>query len=222
MSKTAIKIILGICIALFIVTFAIAVPIFFRPFYYWNIKWLNISDNSGFSEETIKTAYNDIMDYLVLNKQFKTGELPHTEEAKSHFEDCKKLFLLDFWVLGISAAFIIVIFILTKTKKLNLSNKKHTVAFYSALGLIGFFAAIGIWGAIDFSGLFEAFHRLFFFGKTNWVFYNDAEIISILPEELWMNFGILILSVIVISVISIFVYDLLYRKKISTQNQLKN
>ncbi len=213
MAKTIIKIILGVGIALFIVTFAIAVPILFKPFYYWNIKWLDMPESSGFSEETIKTAYDDMIDYLVYGEQFKTGDLPHSEESISHFEDVKKLFSLNFWVLGISAVCIILIFTLVKTKKLSLNSNKHTTAFYSALGLIGFFAAIGIWGAIDFSSLFDAFHRLFFYGKANWVFYNDLEIISILPEELWRNFGILVLSIIIIFVTIIFVHDYFRRKR---------
>ena len=56
--------VLGIFIALFIITFSIGLPIYFRPFYYMQIESLGIPEMCGESYETIKDAYDEVLDYL--------------------------------------------------------------------------------------------------------------------------------------------------------------
>ena len=73
--NNTLKIFLVFFIAVFIITFAISFTILFRPFYYQNIKWLELEKNTGYTYEEITEAYDDVMDFLLFNKEFKTGSL---------------------------------------------------------------------------------------------------------------------------------------------------
>ena len=61
MKHKVLTILLTVSVFLFVLTAAICVPILFRPFYYWQIKPLNIESYSGFDYQTIRTAFDDLM-----------------------------------------------------------------------------------------------------------------------------------------------------------------
>lgn len=209
---------LSFFIGIFIVSFAIAFVILFRPYYYLNIHLLNLEQSTGFSYETIVEAYDDVMDYLVFGEEFKTGQLPYSEEGKSHFEDCKKLFTFDFICVFVSFAYILTIFILQKKKVIHLEFKKFSPGIYSIIGTGAIFLILGIWGCINFNSLFTVFHKVCFPGKDNWVFnWYDDQIIRILPLQLWINFCILIVAIILIFTISIICYEVKRSKKRKNQ-----
>lgn len=50
------------------------------------------------------------------------------------------------------------------------------------------FYALGAWAAIDFDGLFAAFHSLFFQAGT-WTFPYDSLLITLYPTAFWMGMG---------------------------------
>lgn len=179
---------------IFIVAFSIALPIWFRPFYYMCIDWLNIEEYSGYSREQILVAYNDVLNYLNFGTPFKTGVLPYSEEAKSHFEDCKILFDLDTWALIISSVVLIVAIILKK-KNILIPAKLFKFDWFFFSGITSLIIPIVLGGAIavDFDKAFVVFHKIFFPGKDNWIFdWYDDHIIRILPSEFFMLCGILI------------------------------
>ena len=57
----------GIAAALLIISFSIGIPIWFRPFYYWQIDVLEIEEYSGEDRETIREAYDEVLDYLTID-----------------------------------------------------------------------------------------------------------------------------------------------------------
>lgn len=220
--NNTLKCFLSFFIAIFMISFAIAVVILFRPFYYWNIEWLNLEEKTGYSYEEIQTAYDDVMDYLVFGDEFKTGDLKYSEEGKAHFEDCRKLFVFDFIMLGISIVYIVSIIILQKTKVINLKFKKFSPGIYSLFAISSILLILIIWGCVDFNSLFEAFHKVCFPGKDNWIFdYRTDQIILILPTPLWINFCIVIVSIVLIFIILIIVNEVLRRKKIKASLNLE-
>lgn len=71
------------------------------------------------------------------------------------------------------------------------------------------FCALGAWVAIDFDGLFAAFHSLFFQAGT-WTFPYDSLLITLYPTAFWMGMGGIWLAVTCIaSIICIIVGRLL-------------
>ena len=202
---------LGIFIALFIITFSIGLPIYFRPFYYMQIESLGIPEMCGESYETIKDAYDEVLDYLTLpGKEFGAGVFKYSEEGKSHFVECKVLFDLNASVLIISIAAIAILLILAKKKIFQICKPFGlNLLFSSGAFTLGFFALVGGLVAIDFSAAFTVFHKIFFPGKSNWLFdWYEDQVIRILPQEFFMNCAILIFSSIVILCISAIVYSI--------------
>ncbi|MBP5445052.1 MAG: TIGR01906 family membrane protein [Acholeplasmatales bacterium] len=201
------------CIILSI-SFAILIPIIFRPFYYVAIKLLNIEKQSGYTYSEIKEAFDGVMDFIWKGEPFYTGVLAHSEEGAAHFKDCIPLFWLDLWCFIISFIYVLTHFLLVKFKVLEFVKYKgfHPL-FYAGVTTILFVIIIGIFGLIDFYKLFEAFHKLFFPGKDNWEFDEDAdEIIKILPENFFALCAAWIGSHILIFDITAIVYGIKTRK----------
>lgn len=203
MNNTSVKtskiysICLIVVLLVFIIAFAFALPIWFRPFYYWQIDGLDLENYSGFTREQIITAYDDVLNYLNFGTPFKTGELKYSESGKSHFEDCKVLFDLDTWGFIISGVLLIAAALLYKFKVIRPAKLlKFDFYFYTGIAGVVIPVVAGIAIASDFENAFALFHKLFFPGKTNWIFSPaDDEIIKILPEEFFMRCGILIIAV---------------------------
>ncbi|MEL4861980.1 TIGR01906 family membrane protein [Pseudoflavonifractor phocaeensis] len=190
------SILCSLFLALFLLTAAIAAPILCRPFYYAQIDSLALPQRTGWSEDTIRDAFDEVMDYLVKDAPFGTGTLKWSESGRAHFADCRDLFRLDFILLGTSAAALAV---LALTLKLGRRSAYRfwgrDPAFWAMAGMLVFFLVLAAWALLDFEGLFTAFHTVFFPGKTNWIF--DAgtdQIIRILPEAFWARAGALVLG----------------------------
>ncbi len=211
-----------LCVALVLLTLcvSIALPIYVRPFYYLQIEELNLPEATGYSKEEIKTAYDEVLDYLTLpNRTFGTGLFPHSEEGAAHFADCKVLFRFHAWVLLLSLGTVLVLGVL-KGKKGFVPCRpfgKHYL-FSCGLGTLVFMGLIGGLAALDFEKAFVIFHSLFFPGKTNWIFNPRKDpIIYAMPETFFLRCGVLILvSVLSISA-GLCIAGLVFGKKKSDQ-----
>ena len=195
-------------VALFVLTASIAVPILFRPFYYWQIGPLNLEAQTGMTRAEITQAYNEMIRYCTgLSSTFSTGVLPWSEVGYTHFTDVRGLFLLDLWVMGITGI-LLVIWLLIR-KRMSLQPHRpfgRSPLFWTGSGLLTVFVLISGLAALDFSKAFVIFHSIFFPGKTNWLFdpRQDA-IITILPEVFFRNCAICIVAVLMLSCILLMV-----------------
>ena len=184
---------------IFSLSSAILVPAMFRPFYYMQINPLHIPEYSGFSYSQIKTAFDDVLNFIWLGTPFKTGDLKFSEEGMMHFKDCVPLFWLDLILCIISFVSLITIYLLQKFKVIKLKKffNFHPL-FYAGVLLFTFIIILGIWAAIDFNSLFTAFHKVFFPGKENWLFDPDEDqVILILPINFFMNCALYIGIVVI-------------------------
>lgn len=213
MKEKFLAVVQAVLIALVILSGAIAVPILFRPFYYWHIAPYHLTDAVGLTVEQIKTAYKEMMDFCIgLTDTFSVGALPFSQDGAAHFADVRKLFVLDLRVLVIAAVLLCVTLFLSRKSSTRLLG--HTSGFWSAVGLGASFAVIGGLAALDFDRAFVVFHELFFPGKDNWLFYSHLDpIILMLPAEFFRNCAILILAVILLSCTVLILWSLYKRKK---------
>ena len=205
------KILYIIDLIVFVITLSISFVILFRPFYYYQIKYLDLEKDTGYTYNEIKEAYDDVLDYCVLNKEFKTGKLKYSEEGKSHFKDVKLLFIICFILLIISL--IIIIIKLIKFNKVKI--KGFNPSFYSSISIILICILLLVIALIiGFDKCFDIFHKIFFFGKDNWLFdsYKD-EIINILPKEYFMNCAELVLGIINSISIVIIIKEIIHKKR---------
>ena len=143
-------------------------------------------------------------------KPFSEGVFPFSEEGKSHFLDCQVLFVLDYVVLIFSFV-LLVIYLIALRKNKNLIYRPFNMSIsvimlFIPLLLIG---ALGTYALIDLNGAYAFFHKIFFPGKSNWVFdvYKDP-IIKALPQEFFINCGILILGSYLTIYLSILIFNI--------------
>ncbi len=208
--------IFGFALAILIITFSIGLPIYFRPFYYMQIESLGIPEICGEDYDTIKDAYDELLDYLTIpGNEFGTGIFKYSEEGKAHFVDCKWLFDLNAVALLISLAAVVTLIILAKKGVFTMSKPfGFNVMFSTGSFTLGAFALIGAVASIDFSAAFTVFHKIFFPGKSNWLFdWNEDQIIRILPQDFFMNCAILILSSIIILCVLAIVASIIIKKR---------
>ena len=215
--NTFLSVLYALALIVLTITISIALPIYFRPFYYMQVNPLNIPDYTGYDFKTIIAGYNQVLNYLTLPwvNTFSAGVFKFSIEGASHFADCKGLFNLNAICLILSVAIIVTIKVLEKKEKISLNKVKgFSVSFYAGISTLSLFIILALIISIDFDSAFTIFHTLFFPGKDNWVFDpRYDEIITALPQQFFMNCAILIvLSIVIISVVFI-VLAVLKKKK---------
>lgn len=208
MKTKLLSVLCAVCVVFFLLTAAIGLPIYIRPFYYAHIEAFDLPARSGYTAEEIRAAYDEVLDYLTLpGKEFSTGVLPHSVEGKAHFEDCKVLFDLNASILLSSGLVLAVLFFMRK-KWGPYRIGKHSAPFWAAVLSVTAPIMIGCLAALDFDRAFVIFHSIFFPGKTNWVFdwYEDP-IIRVLPQEFFMDCAILIGLGLITMAVGILVWE---------------
>ncbi len=180
---------------LLILSAAISLPIYIRPFYYAHIDALSLPQETGYSYDQIRTAYDEMLDYLTIpDKTFSVGDLPYTVEGKSHFADCRRLFSLLRVVLFISFALVVFVWVLRRFLRWPpyYLGRCHSIV-YGALGALLLILIFGIAVLADFDGAFTGFHAILFPGKDNWLLnvYSDP-VVRLLPEQFFVHCGIFV------------------------------
>ncbi len=181
----------------FTLSFSIAVPLVCRPFYYVQIEALDMPEQTGYTAEEIRDAFDEMMDFCMQGKPFGTGVMKWSESGRDHFADCAVLFRLDIHVLEISILVLAVCFILSRTSFHAVRFKRFGPSFWAGSILATGFVAVSLFAASDFDRAFVIFHHLFFPGKENWIFDPaQDEIIKVLPEVFFENCAILIVAIL--------------------------
>ena len=204
------SVLLSLLTALLVISASIAVPLLCRPFYYAHIGPMNLTAY-GLAEEQIITAYDEMMNFcLGLSEEFSVGVLAFSQSGFEHFADVRKLFLLDLWVLGLSAVMLLAAFVYGRRKKVRpYCFLGHGSGFWAAVGLGVSFLTVGGLAAMDFGRAFVVFHSIFFPGKTNWIFdWREDPIILFLPQEFFRNCATLILGLLLMWCAALILSDL--------------
>lgn len=210
MKNRMLAFLLIITLALFAISAGIAAPILSRTFYQIHVTKLRLPEATGWTEDEILGAYDDVMDFLLHDSTFGTGVLKWSEDGKAHFTDVRGLFQLDIWMFAVTGGLLIVLLLLTiKNRPARFGNRGPS--FWAGTGVLAMFLIIGGLGATDFDRAFTVFHHIFFPGKTNWLF-DPAEdqIIQILPEVYFRNCAILAIGLILLLCV---IYILVGKKK---------
>ena len=208
MKTKLLSVLCAVCVVFFLLTAAIGLPIYIRPFYYVHIEACDLVRVSGYSETEIRKAYDEVLDYLTLpGREFGTGVMPHSADGRDHFVDCKGLFDLNASLLLGSGAVLAALFVMRR-KWGPYRLGKHSACFWAAVLSVTAPMIIGCLAALDFDRAFVVFHSLFFPGKTNWVFdwYHDP-IIRVLPQVFFRNCAILIGVGLITMAVGILVWE---------------
>ena len=186
---------------------AVAVPLVWRGFYYLHINGLNLPQRTGYSAEVIRAAFDEMMDFCVFGEPFGTGELKWSMDGYAHFIDCAVLFRLDFAVLAVSLATVLLLRQMGGEYAVVSICGKGPRFWAGSLLSVGFLVISGL-AALDFDRAFVVFHSLFFPGKTNWIFdYRTDQIINILPQVVFRNYAILIVALLFAGCLGLILAD---------------
>lgn len=187
-------------IFLFIISLSVVFTLNFKPLYYFDVNFLNISQSSGYSEEIIIENYDILIDY---NSIFNSNELEFnglamSVEGKIHFEEVKEIFV-GLQVLLIVCAVLSIFAVVFKVLKKDFVFLK-LASFFTVIipCVLGFFIAL------NWEKCFITFHEIAF-DNDYWIFdpYKD-EVINILPDEFFMHCAIMIVSIALIFAVGMF------------------
>ena len=209
------SLLLAVITALTLLSGSIAIPLLCRPFYYVQINALDLPERTGLTQEEIRTAFDEMMDYCMgQTEEFSTGSLAWSESGKSHFADVRELFLLDLQVLMESALLLAILLLLGNVLRRRCAPLLgRGPCFWAGAGLGGAFLLVGGLAALDFNRAFTLFHAVFFPGKDNWLFDpRTDQIINILPQEVFRNYALLILGILIAGCAALILWDVLRKK----------
>ena len=197
--------IFSLSLCLFIIFAAVKLTLMFKQLYYFDIQYLNIEAQSGYSKTEIVKNYNYVINYLLTpgNQEFILPSIEYSKYGQIHFQDVKRIFTsID--ILLVVTGLINVLGLIFNIKRKSFDFLKHTFAMLILVPSL-FLTAI----MINFDAAFVTFHKIFF-KNDYWLFDPTIDpIITILPDEFFYHTALLIIALIVISVIAL---GLTYRR----------
>lgn len=209
-------------LVIFMLTFSIGIPIYCRFLYYIQINTLDLPEKTGWSYDIIKTAYDDILNFCTLpGYPCKTGQLKLSSDGAAHFADCKVLFSLNFWALLVSGVISLALILLNRFKVVTLCRPfGHGAQLLAAVIAVALpIVIILLVLIVGFDAAFEAFHAIFFPGKTNWLFdMNEDQIILVMPQEFFLNCAIIVAATLIAFAAAVITAEVLINRKKSNEN----
>ena len=187
------QIFLGLILSLLILSASVTLTLNFRPLYYADIHWLNISETSGLSEEDIRNNYDALIDY---NSLFNDDPLSFptftmSESGRIHFEEVKKIFDLFGWMT--------IITFLTVMAGAAITHKQHNCLWLKLAGIFSIVLPVllGIMIAVNWDYVFVTFHQIVF-NNDYWIFDETTDpVITILPDTFFMHCAIMIFALVI-------------------------
>ena len=210
--KKLLNILNSFSLAIFIICGSIIVGLKFKSLYYYDVKKLNISDVSGFSDDEIKLNYDYLIDYNLNNKveEFNLPTIKYSTQGKIHFEEVRNIFQIIkkvFYLTGLISILGII---------LNIKDKNIKFLNITSITTILLPVIVSILLIINFNYFFIKFHEAVF-SNDYWIFDPDIDpVINILPEDIFFHIGILILAIVFLTSILL---QVLYRR---LNKKLKN
>lgn len=190
--KRLLNILISFSLAIFIISGSVILGLRSKSLYYYDVKKLNISEMSGFTEEEIKLNYDYLIDYN-LNKNVEEFHLPtikYSKEGKIHFEEVRNIFQIVknvFYISGLISVLGIILSI--KNKNIKFLNTASIMTI-----LLPIIIAIPL--MINFNYFFIKFHEAVF-SNDYWIFDPSIDpVINMLPQDVFFHIGIFILAII--------------------------
>lgn len=185
---------------LWIITFCIAFTINFRPLYWWFVEHEQLASLLDLSSVTLKQMYQTLLAYLNYPWISKlTLDISISYDAMRHFEDVKRLFLINYSLLFITT--VPTWYYLTnliKQKKVWILRQKIVLCLYVS-------SVILVCLVLDFERFFVFFHKLLF-TEQNWIFDPQIDpIILVLPSDFFLACFVLFI-VLFVGILLFFLY----------------
>ena len=192
--KPVISIFIALLMMLVSIAFATTAVLYFRPLYYSMIGDFTGKLNLTYTE--IKEDYDALIDYNSFWGADKLSfpHLPSSENALTHFEEVKAIFLSFQIVLVIGIILLLVLIPLYKRL-----YKSYEYRLIGGIFTICLPSAIALFIYANFNKVFITFHKLVF-SNDYWIFdYKKDPIILFLPEKFFMLSAVCIVGLVFLS-----------------------
>ncbi len=169
---------------LFLASLATVLVLNLRPIYYFDIGYLHLESETGYSEEMIRENYDALIDYNLItdtSKELTLPDFPMSETGKIHFWEVKQIFVAV-QILCIVSAVILAVALWWKFRHHDYGSLQLTsiLSFVIPIGL-------GLIVALNWDAFFVQFHHLFF-QNDYWLFDPATDpVILILPDEFFAH-----------------------------------
>ncbi|MCC8102395.1 MAG: TIGR01906 family membrane protein [Clostridiales bacterium] len=194
---------------LFLTCFSVTLVLNLRCIYYFDIGYLDLESETGYSEEVIRANYDALIDYNLLFKgvdELEFPDFPMSENAATHFREVKRIFVALQILLLVTGAALAVFGVAAFIRRRRLRNgtrsekkgqsqrlqQSRFAANVGALKLLSVFTfaipiVLGILAAANWDSFFIRFHELFF-NNDYWLFDPVTDpVILILPDEFFAH-----------------------------------
>jgi integral membrane protein (TIGR01906 family) len=164
---------------------------------------------AGFSKDVILDNYRVLMQYLNLPwiVELKMPDFPASESGLFHFHEVKRLFLLDYAILGVSAVSSILFLRMVK-KEQGYWRMLNPLRLMIAAPLVALTVIF-----MNFDRLFVAFHGVFF-NNDAWIFDARTDpIILALPQDFFMHCFVLVFVMLELLLMLLYFW---VRRKVKT------
>ena len=192
-------------ISLVIIILSAKFTLNFKPLYYFDIDYLNITERTALSEAEIKSSYDYLIYYVNSkeNLEFKIPLLPSSNQGAIHFRDVKGIFnRLDFTLIPLFAIILLGSFMCLRKKDFSF------IKISSWLTII-LSAAAALPFVVNFEWAFETFHKILF-SNDYWLFDPATDpVINLLPEEFFFH---CLMLIVIFILLSSLLLRLLYNK----------
>ncbi len=200
----------------------ICVQCFDRGFYEREYQKMDTAASLHMSHADLMKATETLLDYLEdqrddIKVSIEVFELPKeafNERESKHMVDVKHLY--QFALSLRLAAIVIGIVSLAALwmKKRNVIWEQLSVAYTRCcVTLFVFLAFLGMWAAVDFTGLWESFHHVFFRNDL-WLLNPRTDLmINLFPEEFFLHMVMRIALMFAIGFVSLLGVSVWYLKK---------
>lgn len=197
--------ILALVLTLTIISVSVVFTLAFRPLYYLDISALDISEQSGYSEEEIRENYDVLIDYnMSLGKdKLEFPTLAMSEPGRIHFEEVRDIFNIFKYMAmaGVVLSIGGIVFCIRR--------KEYRYLKLTSILAIALPAVLGLLVALNWDWAFVTFHHIAF-DNDYWIFDPLTDpVITILPDTFFMHCALMILGCVVLGSV---VCGLAYRK----------
>lgn len=174
---------------------AVMIVLNLRQIYYFDIHFLNLSEEVGLDDWIIRRNYDTLIDYNLITKQIQElrfPSFPMSESGRIHFEEVRRIF---FGIQYLGAASL-VLFLLGFLRKLY--RRDYGCLKIMSVLTVAIPATLGIAVALDWEQFFVRFHQLFF-RNDYWLFDPVTDpVINILPDAFFLHCAVTVLFLILL------------------------
>lgn len=169
---------------LFLFSLSVVLVLNLRTIYYFDVRYQQLEQATGISEEEIRENYDTLIDYNLVTKGVKELEFPSfpmSEHGRIHFAEVKRIFVAIQCLCVVTG----VLLLIGLWKKIPCRD----YGSFKLMSILTFLVplVLGAMAVLSWDAFFVRFHELFF-DNNYWIFNPATDpVINILPDEFFFH-----------------------------------